>query len=273
MKNFIKQLFLRTQILLGTRYINNLYDLLLHKEFTERKNRHPNPINQNSALNGFSQHDEDSITLEILNRIGLEKGYFVEFGVGEGLENNTLMLLASNWQGAWFGGQELAFEISASKRLDFKKIWITKENILGLYFSLQKDADVISLDLDGNDFYLVEELLSNNVKPKLFIVEYNAKFPPQVDFKIDYNPSHSYQFDDHFGASLKSFNTLFSVFGYRLVCCNLTGANAFFVRTDYAENFSDIPLDLDKIYCEPFYFLRNRKMHPTSLKTLAKIIS
>ena len=275
MRQLFKYLMLRTRIFLGTLYLNNLYDLSLHKEFSDRKNRHPNPINQNSVLNGFSQHEEDSITLEILERIGLRKGYFVEFGVGEGLENNTLVLLASNWKGAWFGGQELAFDVSASNRLDFEKAWITKENILGLYSSLQKDVDVISLDLDGNDFHLVEELLSNNVNPKLFIVEYNAKFPPQINFEIDYNPSHNHQSetDDYFGASLKSFNSLFSDFGYRLVCCNLSGANAFFIKTEFSENFSDIPIELNKLYCEPFYFLRSRKMYPISFKTIAKIIN
>ena len=72
-----------------------MYDLLLHKEFSARRDGHPNPINRTSVLNGFAQFEEDSITLEILDRIGLRNGYFVEFGVGEGLENNTLEIKAS----------------------------------------------------------------------------------------------------------------------------------------------------------------------------------
>ena len=41
----------------------------------------------------FSQTDEDGITIEILRRIGcLEKGTFAEFGPGDGMENNTLIL-------------------------------------------------------------------------------------------------------------------------------------------------------------------------------------
>lgn len=224
-------------------------------------------------MNGFSQFDEDSITLEILNRIGLHKGVFVEFGVGNGLENNSIVLLASDWEGAWFGGQEISFETFGSTKLKFEKVWITKDNILDLYSSLNKNADVVSLDLDGNDIYLVEELLSNSVKPELFIVEYNAKFPPQIDFKIDYNATHTWSNDDYFGASLKSFNSLFSAYGYRLVCCNLSGANAFFVKTKYSDYFSDVPSDLNEIYCEPFYFLKIKKMHPPSAKTLTQIIS
>lgn len=258
---------------LGIFWLDRLYDLVLNKEFSERRKDHPNPINRKAHINGFSQSEEDSITLEILNRIGLQKGFFVEFGVGNGLENNSIILLALDWQGAWFGGEDLAFQTSTSEKLSFEKVWINRENILDLYSSLDKDADVISIDLDGNDIYLVEELLSNNVKPKLFIVEYNAKIPPQVDFKIDYDASHVWGLDDYFGASLKSFNSLFSNNGYRLVCCNLSGVNAFFVKNDYSENFNDVPVDLSELYSEPFYFLRSKKMHPTSVKTLVNLIS
>jgi hypothetical protein len=71
---------------------------------------------------------------------------------------------------------------------------------------------------------------------KLFIVEYNAKFPPPIEFQIDYDPRHTWAHDDYYGASLSSFDRLFSRFGYRLVCCNAhTGANAFFVDADHAE--------------------------------------
>lgn len=249
------------------------YDLLLHKIFTEKRLNHPNPLNKFSVFNGFSQSDEDGISLEILRRIGLNSGFFVEFGVGNGLENNSLILLACNWKGAWFGGEELAFNSEISKKLDFKKVWISKDNILSLYNSIGKNADVISLDLDGNDIYLVEKLLSNKVLPKLFIVEYNAKFPPQVEFKIDYNPSHKWERDDYFGASLKSFNNLFTSYGYKLVCCSLSGANAFFVASECAHLFDDVPKDIEEVYCEPFYFLRTKKMHPTSIKTILNLIS
>ena len=41
----------------------------------------------------FSQHDEDGIINEIFNRIGTTNKKFLEFGVGDGLENNSLYLL------------------------------------------------------------------------------------------------------------------------------------------------------------------------------------
>lgn len=250
---------------------NDLYDLMLHKEFREKQRTHSNPLNK-SKLYGFSQNDEDGITLEILNRIGINDGFFVEFGVGNGLENNTVILLAAGWKGAWFGGEELAFSLENSSKLSFTKVWMKHSNIVDLYKSASGNADVVSLDLDGNDIYLADELLSNNIKPKLFIVEYNGKFPPSIDFKIDYNDDHIWTYDDYFGGSLASFNKLFVSHGYTLVCCNTTGANAFFVDNSFKDKFKDIPKDISEIYCEPFYFLRKRGMHPTSPKTLEALV-
>lgn len=276
MKSVLKKIVQKiSRITLG-RILNNtnlLFDLLLNREIIERSRYHKNPLNKGSVFNGFSQNEEDCITLEIIKRLGLNNGYFVEFGVGDGTENNSIILLAAGWKGFWFGGEELAYDVSSSGKVDFQKVWITKDNIFDIYKSTNKIADIVSLDLDGNDFYLARELLSNNVKPKLFIIEYNSKFPPSIDFKIDYDSRNKWAGDDYFGASIKTFNTLFSSNGYRLVCCNLTGCNAYFVRNEFSNLFNDIPNKLEDIYVEPFYFLRRNKMHRTSIKTLLKIIN
>ena len=251
----------------------DLYDLMLHKAFTEKQSAHPNPLNK-SKFYGFSQNDEDGITLEIIKRIGVKDGLFVEFGVGNGLENNTAILLAAGWKGAWFGSEELAFNLknSSKLKLKFTKVWIKRSNIFNLYKSTAGNADVVSLDLDGNDIYLVDELLSNGIKPKLFIVEYNGKFPPSIEFKIEYNDTHTWNGSDYYGASLATFNKLFESHGYSLVCCNTAGVNAFFVHNSFSEKFNDVPNDISELYCEPFYFLKKHKMHPTSAKTLELLV-
>ena len=249
----------------------DLYDLMLHKTFHEKQSAHPNPLNK-SNFHGFSQNDEDGITLEIIKRIGVKDGLFVEFGVGNGLENNTAILLAAGWKGAWFGGEELAFNIKNSSKLKFTKVWIKRSNIVELYKSAAGNADVVSLDLDGNDIYLVDELLSNGIKPKLFIVEYNGKFPPSIEFKILYNDTHTWNGDDYFGASLATFNKLFESHNYSLVCCNTTGVNAFFVHHSFSSKFTDVPNDINELYCEPFHFLRKHRRHPTSSKTLELLV-
>lgn len=114
----------------------------------------------------------------------LQTGIFVEFGVGNGSENNTLILLASGWRGFWVGGENLFFDYEYDQsRFCFLKRWVDINNVLpnfkeGMASIGATVIDVLSLDLDGNDIYLTEKLLENGISQKLFIVEYNAKFPP-----------------------------------------------------------------------------------------------
>ena len=240
-----------------------------------------NPLNH-FGKKCFSQTDEDGITLEILRRMNsLSNGIYLELGVGDGMENNTLILAALGWKGVWIGAQELLFDIkrSSEEKFQYIKEWITLENVAALakrgLANLQQDkVDVISLDLDGNDIYLAEAMLEAGLRPKLFIVEYNGKFPPPVQFKIDYNPTHEWIGDDYFGASLTSFNTLFEKMNYKLVCCNShTGSNAFFVERAYEHLFGDIPVELNDLYVGPRYFLYDRHGHPPAVATVQKIMS
>jgi hypothetical protein len=261
--------------------IRELRDLVLFHQTKQLQAGHPNPLNR-FGRKCFSQSDEDGITLEILRRLGkLEGGAFAEFGVGNGTENNTLLLAALGWKGFWVGGEKLAFSVAPqrARRFSYLREWITLDNVVqlaqqGMQAIDASAIDVLSLDLDGNDLYFVEKLLASGIRPRLFIVEYNAKFPPPVPFQIAYDPHHTWQGDDYFGASLTSFDLMFKRFGFRLVCCNShSGANAFFVDDAYAAAFSDVPTDIGQLYVEPRYHLYARYGHPTSMKTIETIIN
>ncbi len=257
----------------------DLKDLILLETTKAAQTAHPNPLNRH-GYKCFSQGDEDGITLEILRRINcLGTGVFAEFGVGDGTENNTLILAALGWRGLWVGGEALQFDLNDNSENSYAYIreWITRENIVslataGLARIGTGNPDVISLDLDGNDIYLVDELLKNGLRPRLFMVEYNSKFPPPVRFQIAYDAGHKWGGDDYFGASLAAFNDLFSDRGYRLVCCNSqTGANAFFVDSKYSEFFADVPADLGQIYCQPRYHRYKYHGLKQSVRTVKKI--
>ena len=172
--------------------LTQLRDFILHIQNAQMRFSHPNPLTRRGQK-CFSQTDEDGITLEIVRRLGITNGVYAEFGVGDGLENNTLILAALGWRGFWVGGEDLAFDYSKATKFSYIKDWITLENILqhastGLGSISSEKLDVISLDFDGNDIYFVEKLLSGGIIPKLFIVEYNAKFIPPSRFQIEYNP-------------------------------------------------------------------------------------
>src|SRR6185503_21004124 len=106
--------------------IDGLYDMAVAREYRHALRQSKNPFNV-YGTKVFSQSDEDGLTLEIVKRVGMEKGCFAEFGA-EGFENNTLVLLAAGWSGFWVGGAALPFQIpEASKRLAHTREWVTKD--------------------------------------------------------------------------------------------------------------------------------------------------
>ena len=215
------------------RFIGNINDI---RELLLNHHQYLSKVNSKNSLNLyggkiFSQTDEDGITIEIIKRLNcLNNGSFIEFGVGNGTENNTLILKALGWRGFWVGNQELIIDYKNSQNFSYLKNFVNLSNIIdliqeGLSKINKAQVDVISLDLDGNDYYFLEKIIENKIRPKLFIIEYNAKFPPPIKWKIAYNDNHKWKGDDYFGASLSTYNDFLENKGYKLICCNAyTGA-------------------------------------------------
>jgi hypothetical protein len=254
------------------------HDFLMRAEWALAISAAKNPLNRFGAKY-FSQTDEDGITLEILKRLGIKAGVFAEIGVGNGLENNTLILLAGGWRGFWIGVEDLCFDHRINpKRLAFVKGRVTSDNVVqlmqqGLENITANELDVLSLDVDGNDYYFARELLKAGIFPKLFIIEYNAKFPPPIKWSIKYDADHAWDGTDYCGASLALFAELLTEMSYSLVCCNAaTGVNAFFVRNEYLSRFADVPKNIEDIFVGCRYQLYQRWGHPPSPKTIERIL-
>jgi hypothetical protein len=229
-----------------------------------------------SGYRVYSQADEDGILHEIFRRIGDGKRTFLELGVGNGLENNSLFLLIQGWSGIWIEGSErkvaasrknLAAQI-AEGRLQLERNFITAPTIDKKIASLTagREIDLLSIDLDGNDYYILEAI--HSISPRVIVAEYNAKFPPDIPWIIEYNQSHRWDGTDYFGASLKSLELLLAGRGYSLVGCSVLGTNAFFVRTDLAnESRFCAPFTAENHYEPARYFLLAafQAGHPVSL--------
>jgi hypothetical protein len=225
----------------------------------------------------YSQNEEDGIIREIFNRIGTTNKVFVELGVGNGLENNTLALLFDNWKGLWIeGSAQSADSIKnnfvntiASGQLAVICSYITRDNINDLLSSYQpdKEIDLLSVDIDGNDYHVFERISS--IVPRVVIIEYNAKFHPPIVFCMRYNEKHVWDSTDHFGASLKFLEIKLGEKGYNLVGCNLTGSNAFFVRRDLISDKFFPPFTAENHFQPARYWLgMTTSGHPASYSTL-----
>ena len=190
----------------------------------------------------YSQNEEDGIVTEILRRIGVTGRTFWEFGVQDGTENNTLYRLVDGWRGAWIEGspadvakiRERFAAAITDGRLKVREGLVDRDNVnaLAAELGLPRELDLLSIDIDGNDYHVWEAL--DAVAPRAVVIEYNPKLPPPTRWVMRYDPSHARDGSDQYGASLAALAALGERRGYRLVACNITGSNAFFVRQDLA---------------------------------------
>ncbi|HJR14535.1 MAG TPA: hypothetical protein VJ833_11625 [Rhodanobacteraceae bacterium] len=235
----------------------------------------------NPAIYGYkiySQCDEDGILAYIFSKIP-SNCIFVEIGCGNGLENNTHALALSGWRGIWIDGNERNIRvirdvIPRSEQLLYRCKIITAENVVQTIQSLLTElgtasTDLLSIDIDSNDIYVLSEALKY-LEPKVLCVEYNAKFPPPLDVKVKASTAR-WTGDDYQGASLSSFVSLLEPLGYHLITCNLSGVNAFFVRNEFADEFPRF--SAAELY-QParFYLRRLASGHRPSLKFLADAV-
>lgn len=227
----------------------------------------------------YSQHDEDGIIEEIFRRLGTTDRFFVEFGVGDGLENCTAYCLLKEWSGAWIDGSAFCYEgilknldfLIQAKRLRAKYSFITAENIEDLFRELEVPAefDFLSIDIDRNDYWIWKAISS--YRPRVVAIEYNASFKKSVACTVPYSPTAIWDKTNYFGSSLKALEYLGREKGYTLVGCNYTGVTAFFVRDDLVQDRFLAPFTSENHYEPPRYFVRMPNGHPANFGPVVHI--
>ena len=218
----------------------------------------------------YSQNDEDGIIEEIFNRVGTTNKIFIEFGVENGLECNSHYLLFKGWRGLWIDGGETHVKeiqkkfapVIANGKLNVLNAFITRENINELFVAgnVTGEIDLLSIDIDGNDWHVWKAI--DVVKPRIVVIEYNAKFPPNCEWKQAYDKYHIWDGSDWHGASLKSLELLGRELGYQLVGTSFNGVNAFFVRKDLAKDLFIEPATAENLYNPARSFVKYKNHHP-----------
>lgn len=199
----------------------------------------------------FSQGGEDGILQYLISKINVPYKTFVEFGVENYRESNTRYLFLNNhWSGYVIDGSSdnvrfLEHDIGSFGELHTACAFITKENINELLIKpeFNNEFGVLSIDIDGNDYWVWQEI--KDVNPIIVIAEYNSVFgvntfwsiPYKANFVRKYNHAHQL----YYGASLQALNFLAQQKGYIFIGCNSKGNNAFFLRKDKIGDFIKPP--------------------------------
>ncbi|MGH9343268.1 MAG: hypothetical protein ACRD19_05850 [Terriglobia bacterium] len=199
------------------------------------------------GFRAFSQTDEDGILLYLLSLTGMPTRKCIEICAGEGVECNTANLLVNHgYHGLLVDGIEENVEFGSRYYRELRDTtvwppiflhkWVKTSNVNSLILDagFEGEIDVLSLDVDGVDYWIWKEI--TEVRPRIVVLEYydlwGAERAVTVPYSDQFNAVWFEGYPGYAGASLPAFVKLGRQKGYRLVGCNQYGYNAFFLRND-----------------------------------------
>jgi hypothetical protein len=200
---------------------------------------------RNNEIRVYSQNGEDGLLHYIFHKIGTTNRRFVEFGIEDGRECNTANLSINfGWNGLLMDGDEEYVakakryyrnkpEIKPSQ-VKIVKCFVTAENINKVLMDngVEGEIDLLSIDIDGNDYWVFKAITA--IDPRVVIIEYNASLGSGKSLAVEYDQNFvrykKHRSGYYHGASLMALTKLANSKGYKLVGCESSGTNAFFVK-------------------------------------------
>ncbi len=215
-----------------------------------------------------SRQGEDGIIAEIFRRIGTKNKWCVEFGALNGVHDSNVWTLIKNegWSGVLIEADRTYFETLVENYKDTPRaiclnlfLSFEGENSLDAVFArtpLPKDVDLVSIDIDGNDYHVWESL--KEYRPRVVVIEFNPTIPNDIVFVQPRDMAVQQ------GSSLLALVELAKKKGYELV--EVTGANAFFVEASLMSELQLDNLSISALHPEVEYYTRVYQLYDGTLK-------
>ena len=197
----------------------------------------------------FSQFEEDGMLLYIFAALGVQHQCFVDIGAADGINSNCANLAVNfGWHGLFIEGDSRKIDRGRqfyAKHPDtflyppkFVQAFVQRENINELIRTAgySGSVDLLSIDIDGNDYWVWEVL--DVIDPRVVIIELQSKLglrslvsPYDKDYRVSEKEAPHFH-----GASPAAMTKLAAKKGYRLVGANGYGNNAIYVRNGLGED-------------------------------------
>jgi hypothetical protein len=201
-----------------------------------------------------SQSGEDGILEKIFETLEIKKGWYCEFGAGDGnWICNTRKLREEGWKGVLIEGDSASFNNLKNNYGTHPDVSIVQSYIscepgeslddLLSGTDIPSDFDLLSIDVDGNDLWIWKSL--KNYTPKVVVVEYNPHYNPTDSLTIKYDPNHRFNSDNYYGATAGAFNKLAEDLGYKLIG-STAGLNLFYCKKEISDKFKE--LDINEVH-------------------------
>ena len=187
-----------------------------------------NPLNKIN-LNKFKTfHEEHVLVDKIIKQLNLKYNqiFFVDIGAGDGIDmSNTYLLAAGGANGISIEYNESKFAMMAVTYRDLPNVKLsrcaaTPINICyllkGLFCPMK--IDVLNLDIDSYDYYILEVLLKE-FDFKILVLEINPIFPIEIDFAVNF-PNGEWDGSFFQGMSLSMAYKLLNKSNYSIIHIN-----------------------------------------------------
>jgi YD repeat-containing protein len=197
----------------------------------------------------YSQWGEDGILDFLCDVVDVPRPRVLELGCGDFRECNSRFL--AEWRCASVTMVDSRSDLARSVRelpaywrttLEPLQEWITPTTVadIGQRARRRHDGlDIISLDIDGNDYWVAQGIDWTDVR--VVVVEYQPLFGGAATVSVprqdDFDRSRAHFSHLYYGASLRSFVDLFRDAGMAFVGTNRVGNNAFFIRDADVDRF------------------------------------
>ena len=219
--------------------------------YTKKQLKNISFTNSDIEFYGFSQGGEDGFVLLLCRLLNIKNG--IEFGTEDWKQSNLRLAtkIYNLKTGLIDGSIKNIYKIKRSNDYYFNNIyaissWITEKNILptiqGLMLKMKIDyLDLISIDIDGNDFYVLKKVIP--LKPKVIIIEVNdiycSEMKASTPYKKDFFRYNFHYSGTIYGASYNLIKGYLEENKYKLFAQVTSGNNLFFVDEDYWEKVEE----------------------------------
>ena len=220
----------------------------------------------------FCQNGEDGIIEYIFKVVSPMNKYYVEFGGWDGvhLSNTANLRINNGWNGLLLeGNKDKVLSMKNRKEINLHNEFVTSDNINSLFqkYNVPKDFDLLSIDIDSNDYYIWKAL--TEFRPTLVVVETNPGINNKLPLSVIENKANIFNKNgstgNYFGANLHAFYKLANKKGYKLLTVNRW--NAFFITNEKFKLFDINSITKDEMltkYCisEKYWVKRNKYIEP-----------
>jgi hypothetical protein len=181
----------------------------------------------------FSHANEQDILAEYIEELLPEDHprTVVDIGAGNGVRwSNSYALLLAGWKALGIEADADKYALLSRAYRKFpvaRALHLSAEpnNVASLFrdFDIESNFGVLCLDIDGNDFWVLDAILST-FRPGLVVTEINENIPPPLRFVVKFDPD--FQLRYHFyGYSIAALEDLCAKYDYGIL--GLEYNNAF----------------------------------------------